>query len=81
MRDDYLKKAQTIIQDPNLLVNIVSKRIVQLRQGHKPLIHTYEKLDMEDIALREIFEGVLTYRFKNSEVTSQEDKVHSISLD
>lgn len=80
MRDDYLKKAQAVIQDPNLLVNVVSKRIVQLREGHKPLIHTYEKLDMEDVALREIFEGVLTYRFKSQD-SHQEEKVHSISLD
>lgn len=80
MRDDYLKKAQAVIQDPNLLVNVVSKRIVQLREGHKPLIHTYEKLDMEDVALREIFEGVLTYRFKSQD-SSSEEKVHSISFD
>jgi DNA-directed RNA polymerase subunit omega len=72
VRNDYLKKAQTIIKDPNLLVNVVSKRIVQLREGHKPLIQSYEKLDMEDIALREIIEGKIQYRFAEEHTAGAE---------
>ncbi|AHF92522.1 RNA polymerase Rpb6 [Opitutaceae bacterium TAV1] len=61
MRDDYLKEAQKVITDPNLLINVVSRRVKQLRRGHRPLVESLEKLAPEDIALREIIEGKITY--------------------
>ena len=61
MRDDYLKEAQKIIQDPNILINVVSRRVKQLKRGHRPLVESLEKLDAEDIALREIIEGKISY--------------------
>jgi DNA-directed RNA polymerase subunit omega len=62
MRDDYLQKARQIISDPNILVNVVSRRVKQLRRGSRPLVVSLEKLAPEDIALREIIEGLITYR-------------------
>ena len=61
MRDDYLKQAQEIIPDPNILINVVSRRAKQLKFGNKPLVESLEKLDSEDIALREIIEGKISY--------------------
>ncbi|MBH53575.1 MAG: DNA-directed RNA polymerase subunit omega [Opitutaceae bacterium] len=61
MRDDYLKEANKIVPDPNILVNLVSRRVKQLKYGQKPLIETLERLDLEDIALREIIEGKISY--------------------
>lgn len=61
MRDDYLKEANTIIPDPNILVNLVSRRVKQLKFGQKPLIESLERLDPEDIALKEIIEGKISY--------------------
>jgi DNA-directed RNA polymerase subunit omega len=61
MRNDYLKAALALICDPNILINVVSKRVKQLKAGSKPLIDALEKLDMEDTALREIIEGKITY--------------------
>ena len=61
MRDDYLKQAQQIIPDPNILINVVSRRAKQLKLGNKPLVESLEKLDPEDIALREVIEGKITY--------------------
>ena len=61
VRDDYLKKAQLVISDPNVLVNVVSRRVKQLRAGMKPLVESLERLDLEDIALREIIENKITY--------------------
>ena len=61
MRDDYLKQAQEIIPDPNILINVVSRRTKQLKFGNKPLVESLEKLDNEDIALREIIEGKISY--------------------
>ena len=61
MRDDYLQNAQEVIGDPNILVNVVSLRVKQLRRGSRALIESLEKLSLEDIALREIAEKKITY--------------------
>lgn len=61
MRDDYIKEAQKVITDPNILVNVVSRRVKQLRQGNRPLVESLEKLNLEDVALREIIEGKISY--------------------
>lgn len=62
MRDEYLQQAQTIVEDPNALINLVSRRSKQLKHGSKPLIESLEKLEPEDVALREIIEGKITYQ-------------------
>ena len=61
MRDDYLKEAQKVIPDANILINVVSRRVKQLRRGQRALVESLEKLAPEDIALREIIEGRITY--------------------
>lgn len=62
MREEYLRQANKVIKDPNILVNIVSRRVRQLQhEGMQPLVDTLEKLEPEDVALREIIEGKLSY--------------------
>lgn len=61
MRNDYLQAALKIIEDPNILVNVVSVRVKQLRRGHRPLVESLEKLSLPDTALREIAEGRISY--------------------
>ncbi len=61
MRDEYLKEARNIINDPNVLINVVSRRVKQLKRGQRPLVESLEKLSPEDVALREIIEGKITY--------------------
>lgn len=67
MRDDYLKAARAKITDPNILVNVVSRRVKQLKSGFKPLVESLERLDPEDIALREIIEDKITYQLHDPE--------------
>jgi DNA-directed RNA polymerase subunit omega len=67
MRDDYLKAALKLIDDPNILVNVVSRRVKQLRRGHRPLVESLEKLSAEDTALREIMEGKISYELATPE--------------
>lgn len=62
MRDDYLQAAQLVITDPMILINIVSRRAKQLKNGYKPLIESLERLSAEDLALREVMEGKITYQ-------------------
>jgi len=61
MRDAYLIEAQKKVEDPNILINLVSRRVKQLKYGMKPLVESLEKLEPEDIALREIIEGKIDY--------------------
>ena len=62
MRDDSLKDAHRVILDANILINVVSRRVKQLRRGQRALVESLEKLAPEDIALREIIEGKITYQ-------------------
>jgi DNA-directed RNA polymerase subunit omega len=61
MRDDYIKEAQKIIRDPNVLINVVSRRVKQLKRGSRPLVESLEKLSPEDIALREVIEAKISH--------------------
>ncbi len=62
MRDYYLQAAQLVIPDPMILINVISKRAKQLKSGYKPLIESLERLSAEDLALREVMEGKITYQ-------------------
>ncbi|MEO5960518.1 MAG: DNA-directed RNA polymerase subunit omega [Opitutaceae bacterium] len=61
MRNDYLQAALKVIDDPTILVNVVSRRVKQLKRGNRALIESLEKLSAEDTALREIAEGKISY--------------------
>ncbi|MES2697791.1 MAG: DNA-directed RNA polymerase subunit omega [Verrucomicrobiota bacterium] len=67
MRNDYLQSALLVIDDPNILINVASRRVKQLRRGIRPLIESLEKLSHEDTALREIAEGKITYELATPE--------------
>ena len=67
MRDEYIKAAQKVIPDPDILINVVSRRVKQLKYGQKPLVESLERLTPEDTALREIIEGKITYELFEGE--------------
>ncbi len=60
MNAELCKRANEKVGNPNVLVNIVSRRVRQLNSGggglSRPLITGYGNLGMADIALREILE-------------------------
>ena len=60
MNAELCKRANEKVGNPNVLVNIVSRRVRQLNSGggglSRPLIADYGTLGMADIALREILE-------------------------
>ena len=61
MKSKYLESALQRVPNPELLVNIVSRRTRQLAQGHRPLTQTDARMDFAEIALKEISEGKLGY--------------------
>lgn len=66
---ELCKKALEVVKDPNLLVNLVSRRARQLRAGAgplgRPLVPNTQNMSLEDIALKEIIEGKITYEFES----------------
>jgi DNA-directed RNA polymerase subunit omega len=59
MNAEFLKKALEKVGNPNLLVNLVSRRVRQLNYGERPLLANIGTLGAADIALREIIEEKL----------------------
>ena len=61
MNAELCKKAAEIVGNPNVLVNLLSRRVRQLNAGggglSRPLISDVGNLGLADIALREIIEG------------------------
>jgi DNA-directed RNA polymerase subunit omega len=61
IKNKYLETAQQRIPCPELLVNVVRRRVRQLIQGHRPITLTDPQMEFSDIALKEISEGKLSY--------------------
>ena len=61
MNAELCKKAAEMVGNPNVLVNLLSRRVRQLNAGggglSRPLISNVGSLGLADIALREIVEG------------------------
>ena len=61
MKSINLESALQKIPNPEILVNIVSRRVRQLVQGQRPLVVVDSRMEPMDIALREIAEGKIGY--------------------
>jgi DNA-directed RNA polymerase subunit omega len=71
VRSDYLREAQKVIKDPNILINVVSRRVKQLKsRNNEALVESLEKLSPEDIALREVIEGKISYKLYQDDAQS-----------
>jgi DNA-directed RNA polymerase subunit omega len=60
LNSDYVRQAQAKVGNPNVLINLVSRRVRQLNGGggnSRPLIADTATLGVADIALLEIIEG------------------------
>ncbi|CAN5220652.1 hypothetical protein BH20VER2_BH20VER2_14020 [soil metagenome] len=61
MKSELLKAAGAVIPNQGILVNMVSRRVRQLMQGHRPLVEHPPGLRAADIALMEIGQQKLSY--------------------
>lgn len=61
MNSEICKKALEKVGNPNVLVNLVSRRVRQLTSGGRPLLMETAGLGFGDIALLEIVEGKMDY--------------------
>ena len=61
MQSQLLEEAFKIIPVPQVLINVVSKRVRQLAAGHRPMVDTGAFPSYSDTALREVIEGKLKF--------------------
>ena len=65
MNSELCRQALAKVVNPNVLVNLVSRRVRQLNSGggslSRPLVADTANLGVADIALREIIEDKITF--------------------
>ena len=61
MKAELVQAASEVITSPQILVNMVSRRVRQLTLGHRPLVVCAPGLGAADIASTEIANGKLTF--------------------
>jgi DNA-directed RNA polymerase subunit omega len=61
MQTALLEEASKRIPLPQVLINVISRRVRQLSQGRRPLVEVTPKMGFADTALKEVIEGKLVY--------------------
>jgi len=61
MNPELVRKAIDKVGNPNVLVNLVSRRVRQLNSGNRPLLVVAPTTGAADIALLEIVEGQMQW--------------------
>ena len=70
MKAELVEQASKIIPEPQMLINVVSRRVAQLNNGRAPLVPTTPHMGNANIAT-EIIEGKLVYHTESGSL--QED--------
>ncbi len=60
MNSNFIEEASKVINEPQILINMVSKRVRQLSAGSRPMVLVEPRMGLSDIALAEIAQGKLT---------------------
>jgi len=63
-----LEQAQQKVPNTELLINIITRRVRQLAQGHRPLVQPEPRMEFADIALKEIVDGKLSWEVDETPV-------------
>ncbi|MBI5385735.1 MAG: DNA-directed RNA polymerase subunit omega [Verrucomicrobia bacterium] len=78
MNPELCKQALAKVGNPNVLVNLVSRRVRQLNSGgggrNRPLIPNADHLGAADIALSEIAEGKMGFEMPDETILVAEEK-------
>jgi DNA-directed RNA polymerase subunit omega len=61
MRSELVHRALSKVANPQILINVVSKRVRQLGLGYRPMIAVSPRMTFMDVALHEIADGKLGY--------------------
>ena len=61
MNPELVRKALDKVANPNVLVNLVSRRVRQLNSGNRPLLVVPPTLGAADVALVELNDGKMNW--------------------
>ena len=62
MQSHLLEEASKVITNPQILINVISRRVKQLTAGHRPLVEVNSaRMGFCDIALTEVIQLKLSY--------------------
>ncbi len=61
MNSDLVRKAVEKVGNPNVLVNLLSRRVRQLNSGNRPLLVVPATTGAADTALMEVVEGKMNW--------------------
>ena len=61
MQSHLIDEALKTIKVPQVLINVISRRVRQLTLGHRALVEAKPGTGFSDIALTEVIEGKITY--------------------
>lgn len=67
MNSHFVEEATKVINEPQVLINMVSQRVRQLTSGSRPLVPVEPRMGLADIALSEIAQGKIGYKTKSEE--------------
>lgn len=59
MNSQFLDEASNVVTEPQVLINMVSKRVRQLSAGSRAMVDIEGRMGLADIALAEIAQGKL----------------------
>lgn len=84
MKSELVEKASTIITDPQVLINVVSRRVAQLTDPksafRSPLVPTMPHTPAADIALMEIIEGKVNYWVEEPDLSEYDAQLEKDTL-
>ncbi|MCX6935284.1 MAG: DNA-directed RNA polymerase subunit omega [Verrucomicrobia bacterium] len=61
MRSELVHRALSKVTSPQILINVISKRVRQLGLGYRPMILVSPRMTFMDVALHEVADGKLGY--------------------
>jgi len=79
MKAELVHAASKVIPNQGILVNMLSRRVRQLMQGHRPLIEHAPGLLAADIALSEIISQKLTFESTYQGKPAAEEPVKNLA--
>jgi len=80
VNSEYIKQALAKVGNPNVLVNLISRRVRQLTSGggsSRPLIDQTATLGAADVALLEIIDGKMDYSMSSG--TEEEEEAQPVA--
>lgn len=69
-KQELVQAALTKVENPQILINMISKRVRQLGQGFRPLVPVNPKMTFMDVALTEVVEEKLGYEVLSEQTES-----------